>query len=322
VDAIGTRSMVIEAEQIAAASEALARLGFADFTVRLNHRQLLTGVLNRFGVPESRHSEALVVLDKRDKIGDKGVRQELSAKGFHDLLGHREGLQLLMTGPAESNSEIVQQLKARFPDEPDVGLGLAELEEIVSLVEATPAAGWVRIDPSLARGLSYYTGAIMEVVVPDLAGSLAGGGRYDGLIGMFLGQDVPACGVSLGLERILVVMGERGMFPPDVVRPPADVMVAVFDAAGAADALGLAAELRGNGPGRPLRVDVYPGVDKIAKQFKYAAARGIPFVVLSGDAERVEGTVAVKELATGTQETVARREAADLIRGRLGGSRG
>ena len=101
---------------------------------------------------------------------------------------------------------------------------------ILTLSAGTSAAGYVRFDPSLARGLSYYTGAIMEVAVPDLAGSLGGGGRYDGLIGMFLGEDVPACGFSLGLERILVVMGERSMFPAEVQQASADVLVTLFDA--------------------------------------------------------------------------------------------
>jgi histidyl-tRNA synthetase len=217
---------------------------------------------------------------------------------------------------------MLAELQSRVSAHDKAIQGLRELDEILSLVKPTPAAGRVRVDPTLARGLSYYTGAIMEVVVPALAGSLAGGGRYDGLIGMFLGRDVPACGVSLGLERILVVMGERKMFPPDTARPPADVMVAIFDGAGVTDALGLAAELRSDERGRPLRVDVYPEADKMGRQFKYAAARGIPFVVLSGDAERAEGAVAIKELATGAQQAVARREAADFIRRRLEVSRG
>ena len=97
--------------------------------------------------------------------------------------------------------------------------------------------------PFLARGLSYYTGAIMEVTVPDLAGSLGGGGRYDGLIGMFLGEDVPACGFSLGLERILVVMSERNMFPPEVEQASADILLTLFDEPTIPEVLKLAADL-------------------------------------------------------------------------------
>ena len=106
---------------------------------------------------------------------------------------------------------------------------LANLREIVSLVETAAPACHIRVDPSLARGLSYYTGAIMEAAVPDLAGSLGGGGRYDNLIGMFLGRDVPACGFSLGLERIIVVMTERNMFPDSVEHGAPDVMVTFWN---------------------------------------------------------------------------------------------
>src|SRR5207249_8083850 len=119
-----------------------------------------------------------------------------------------------------------------------------ELSDILKLARSTPAEAHIRIDPSLARGLSYYTGAIMEIAVPDLAGSLGGGGRYDNLIGMFLGRDVPATGVSLGLERIIVVMTERGMFPAALAQGGVDAMVAVWNHESRADALMLAAELR------------------------------------------------------------------------------
>jgi histidyl-tRNA synthetase len=170
-------------------------------------------------------------------------------------------------------------------------------------------------DRSLVRGLSYYTGAIMEVNVADLAGSLGGGGRYDNLIGMFSGQDIPACGFSLGLERILVVMADRGMFPATLAMSPADVMVALFDASAAANAMRVADYLRARG----LRVLVYPDADKIGKQIKYADGRGIPFVALLGDDEikagRETGTVrvTVKDLAAQTQETYEQSAAGTAI---------
>jgi histidyl-tRNA synthetase len=153
----------------------------------------------------------------------------------------------------------------------------------------------------------------MEVAVPDLAGSLGGGGRYDNLIGMFLGRDVPACGFSLGLERIIVVMTERNMFLASIAHGAVDVMVSIWNDDTRADAIALAGELRRGG----LRVDVYPEVEKLGKQFKYAAGRQARFVAILGDDERARGEVAIKDLVTGHQESIARAGAGDYIAGRL-----
>ena len=149
----------------------------------------------------------------------------------------------------------------------------------------------------------------MEVNVPDLAGSLGGGGRYDNLVGMFSGQQIPACGFSLGLERILVVMTDRGMFPPSLATTPADVMVATFDQSGAPHAVRLAGGLRAAG----LRVLVYPDPDKIGKQIKYADGRGIPFVAILGDDELKAGTVTVKDLKAQAQQTYSQADAGAAI---------
>jgi histidyl-tRNA synthetase len=149
----------------------------------------------------------------------------------------------------------------------------------------------------------------MEIAVPDLAGSLGGGGRYDNLVGMFLGQSVPACGFSLGLERILVVMGERGMFPPNLTTTAADVMMAVFDAADAPHALRVAGMLRQSG----LRVLVYPDADKIGKQIKYADSLGIPLVAILGGNEIGAGTITVKNLTAQTQATYDQTAAGGAI---------
>jgi histidyl-tRNA synthetase len=157
--------------------------------------------------------------------------------------------------------------------------------------------------------LSYYTGAIMEIAVADLAGSLGGGGRYDDLVGMFLGERVPACGFSLGLERILVVMSERGMFPPNLTTIAADALVTLWSHERAADALALAASLRAGG----LRVDLYPEPDKLGKQFKYASSRGIPFVVVLGDDEAARGDVTVKNMKTGEQRLLSRENLVTLL---------
>ena len=321
VDAIGSRSMVVEAELLQAAGDVLARLGFAAFTVRLNDRGVLAGLLDAGGVPETLHNEALVALDKLDKIGAEGVAAELDARGV-PRAGSGRLLEFFAAvsaaaaqadaDPTAFNRSVLERLHALLAG--TRADAVAELEQVVSLVGATPAGRHVRLDPSLARGLSYYTGSIFEIAMPDLAGSLGGGGRYDNLIGVFLGEAVPACGISLGLERILVVMGERQMFPAGLAARAADVMVTIWNLDAVPDALQLAAELRSSG----LRVEVYPEADKIGKQFKYAASRSVPFVTVVGDDEAAQGLVTVKNLASGEQQRVARAEAGATIRAAVG----
>ena len=308
---------------LAAGADVLSRLGFADFTVRLNHRQLLTAVLDTAGVPAALHGTALIALDKADKIGRDAVVTDMAARGIVDAAARALMTLLFDEAAAAADNGARLELLGRYVAGHEAGAAaVAQLREILALAGGTSAGPHLVIDPTLARGLGYYTGAIFEIAVPDLAGSLGGGGRYDDLVGMFLGQRVPACGLSLGLERILVVMAERGMFPASVERPPADVLVANFDADAVADALALAAELRRGHAGTRLAVEVYPDVDKLGKQFKYAAERGIPFVAVAGSEERQAGQVTLKTLASGTQATVARTVAAEHIVGSMRTSRG
>jgi histidyl-tRNA synthetase len=299
VDAIGSTSMIVEAELCSAVSRILERLGFDDFTIRLNHRELLREMLGAAGISVPSQTDALVAIDKLDKIGVDGVKKELSERGISgesadSILGFIAEVSL-----KKGNEEILSAAGSFIGGESDA---VKELKEILAL----SGAGKIRIDPSLARGLSYYTGAIFEISVPDLAGSLGGGGRYDGLIGMFGKDQIPACGFSLGLERIIVVMDERGMFPTDIENGSADVMVAVWSEESASESIAVAESLRGAG----LRVLVYPEVDKLGKQFKYASQIGIPKVCVLGESEIAEGTVTIKDMESGDQVTVKRAEAA------------
>jgi histidyl-tRNA synthetase len=183
---------------------------------------------------------------------------------------------------------------------------LTEIGQILQFANKCP----IEIDPSLARGLSYYTGTIMEISVPDLAGSLAGGGRYDGLIGMFGKEQIPACGFSLGLERILVVMDERGMFPPEIAEStPADVMVTIWSEQTISDSLKLANELRQQG----IRVTLYPEPDKLGKQIKYADSIKVPYVCVLGESELVDGKVTLKNMRSGEQQTLERNAVAEAL---------
>jgi histidyl-tRNA synthetase len=316
VDCIGTRSMVVEAELCGAVSDVLLKLGFNDFIIRLNHRQVLAGMLEVAGITSNRQNDALVIIDKLDKIGPEGIEKELAEKGFN---GPKIPalLEFLSFSREDANHQqygiSVLHRMANFLNDANSERqeGHYELAQIEQLTGSNSASQYIRFDASLARGLSYYTGAIMEISVPDLAGSLGGGGRYDNLVGMFSGRDIPACGFSLGLERIIVVMSERGMFPADLERAAADVLVTVWNEESIKDSLAFAGELRRSAPG--LRVDVYPEADKLGKQLKYASSRGVPFVVVIGEEERARGEVALKHMVSSKQQSVSREQAASIL---------
>lgn len=328
VDVLGSKSMVVEAELIAAASDALEALGFNDFVIRLNHRQVLTGVLEQAGVAAERQADALIALDKLDKIGAEGVAQEFAARGIGSGSGERlvdffavKSLERVVgvaanespkTEEEASNAAVLSRLVEFIGHHETGAKGVDELRQVLQFAKANGIEKRIKLDPTLARGLSYYTGAIIEINVADLAGSLGGGGRYDNLVGMFLGKDIPACGFSLGLERIIVVMTERNMFPAELVSSPADVMVTIWNEDSVGESLALASELRSGG----LRVDLYPEADKMGKQFKYASARGIPFVAIVGDDERARGEVAIKDMKSGEQRSVQRSEVASALQNR------
>ncbi|MGQ0543552.1 MAG: histidine--tRNA ligase, partial [Blastocatellia bacterium] len=333
LDFIGTKSRVVEAELIAAASEVLNKLKFKDYVIRLNDRLLLDAVMLICQVENNQQGSVLVALDKLDKIGVEGVTLEL-----RDLGLRTDSIEALLYWTTEktvigidtrirdfSSAITIKEAydflsylysNANFLPAPDEGKtkldeSVRRLKTILGNLSAILPEVRIRIDPSLARGLSYYTGTIMEINVPDLAGSLGGGGRYDGLIGMFGKEQIPACGFSLGLERILVVMDERGMFPPEIAEStPADVMVTIWKEESISESLKLASDLRAEG----LRVTVYPEPDKLGKQIKYADSIKVPFVCVLGETELTEGKVTVKNMKTGEQKTVERSKIAENIK--------
>jgi histidyl-tRNA synthetase len=305
VDAIGSSSMIVEAELCAAVSEILVRLGFDDFVIRINHREILYAMLDAVEIVEEKQIDALVALDKLDKIGGEGVLKEFESREINEgaankLLGLFDKLK------NSDNSHILESLSEFIGNYKTGTQATSQISQILKLAGLKS----LKIDASLARGLSYYTGAIFEVNVPDLSGSIASGGRYDGLIGMFGKEQIPACGFSLGLERILVVMEERGMFPKELETNSADVLMTIWNEESIGESLKLAGELRqGN-----LRVLVYPEADKLGKQFKYASQINVLFVCVLGENELAENKVTLKNMQTGDQETINRDEVAVSVK--------
>jgi len=306
VDFVGTDSLIAELTVVQAVTDALAALGFDRFDVRVNDRRILTGMLDVAEVPEDLRGSVLTGIDKLDKIGADGVRRELAERGLSGSSIDRLAIAIdaiALAADAEpfaASRERLAEVRREFGDATEAGTaGLDALEQLFGWLEVTPpAAGRVVFDPSLARGLSYYTGPIFEIAVEGLSGSMGGGGRYDELVGMFRGRQVPSVGFSLGLERILVVMEERGMFPALSSGP--DVFVARLDEEALPDVLRFARRCREAG----LCTEVYPEPARLKKQLRVAESLGVKHVVLIGVREAESGTVALKNLVTGAQDAM------------------
>ncbi|MGI8668958.1 MAG: histidine--tRNA ligase [Aridibacter sp.] len=327
VDAIGSSSMIVEAELCAAVSEILERLGFDDFEIKLNHRQVLQSILDK-KIPAQKQKEAITIIDKLDKIKVEGVLSNLTKIGINEesvkSLGdvftlleklYKEGQEGYLSRKEKLehwNSAIVELVSKQVESHEKGKVGLQRIRQVREYAFELSVNDRIRFDVSLARGLSYYTGAIFEVVLTngDFSGSIAGGGRYDGLIGMFGKEEIPAVGFSLGLERILLIMEERGMFPDDLTTNAADVLVTVWNEETAGESLKLASELRQ----KDLRVLVYPQPDKLGKQFKYADQIDVKYVCVLGETELAENKVTLKNMKTGEQETVSVAEATRKIK--------
>jgi len=299
VDTIGSDSMAADADTLLAVTEALDALGLQGWTVHLNSRRVLRGLVAAWGIPAAQEATTLVAIDKLDKVGVDGVAGELRERGIA-----ADAVDALVAdlGDGEPLTPVLADAVRERLGGNDLGAaGLAEVDAVLSLVAPNLAAsGRIAFSPMLARGLTYYTGPIFEIQHDGLGASIAGGGRYDGLVGMFSGQEVPATGGSLGLERVLLLLDEAS----DAAAP--DVLVTVFDADGRADAMAMATSLRRAG----IATDVFVADGRMKRQFKYADRRGVRFAVIRGSEERAAGTVGVKDLASGEQSTV---EFADLV---------
>ncbi len=314
VDIVGSESYLADAECLVVAATALVELGFSAYTIRVNDRRVLRSVAIAVGA-EDREGALLNTIDKLDKIGVPGVTKELGERGF--TADQIERLWGILTPPeaddwnASTLAHVADRLRPHLGERwSDAEAGLAALAEVVDLAtQLGVPPGRIRVDPTLARGLDYYTGPVFEIVVDEpKIGSLAGGGRYDGLIGMFSGKPIPAVGISLGLERVLTVLEELGRIPATATA--AEVMVAVWDEKRRPPALAAARALREAG----IRTDLFLGGGAVKNQLKYANARGYRWLVLVGPSEAEQGVVALKDLVSGEQQLVEIGVAAETVR--------
>ena len=296
VDLTGTTSLLAEAEVMNAVSSALLELGFSNFSIALNHRVILRSMIGAAGIDPDLEGSALIAIDKLDKIGVDGVRSELTQRGIAEESAQRL-LAMTTSAPEMSNHAVLEALREQLL-QPEAQQALKDLETLVSLTKEAPAGSHIRLTPALARGLSYYTGPIFEVVSTDFSGSLGGGGRYDNLVGMFSNKQVPAVGFSLGLERILLLMEERNMFP--ALQLTAQVMVCILPDTPLPPAVGLASRLRQ----ADITVEVYPEQSKLKRQLSAADAQQIPYALILGPDEVERRRYTLKDLATGEQQAL------------------
>jgi len=292
-------------------ADAYDSLGLADWRLRLNDRRLLRALAESVGAGD-RETDLLVAVDKLDKVGRDGVDKELRERGFDD--DAISGVWKVLEVDTTDRSAVLEHLRQTLPGD-DVGTAVDDLTELVELAVALGVPeDRIVVDPTLARGLDYYTGPVFEVELTEGGiGSVGGGGRYDGLIGIFGKRSVPAVGFAVGLERLLVVLEERGQLPAD--GDGVDVCVTVFDAERRLDSARATATLRSAG----LSADLVLQPTKLGKQFKHANAIGARWVVTIGPDEAAAGTWALKHLETGDKVVLPPAEAIAHIRLRSDG---
>ncbi|WP_297776062.1 histidine--tRNA ligase [uncultured Roseovarius sp.] len=318
-DTVGTASMAADAEICAMLADALEEVGIerGDYVVRVNNRKVLNGVLEATGVTEPDQQAAVLrTIDKFDKVGESGVR-ELLGKGRLDASGayidgvglsddHAAPVLAFLTSKGRDAPETLSNLRAAVGGSEIGTQGVNELEEIATLLEAQGyGPDRIVIDPSVVRGLGYYTGPVFEAELtfeivdekgrPRQFGSVAGGGRYDDLVARFTGQQVPAVGVSIGVDRLLAALHAKGKIG-GAERGP--VVVTVMDRDRMADYQAMVGALRQAG----IRAEVYLGNPKnFGNQMKYADRRGAPVAVIAGGDEFEKGVVQIKDLILGAQ---------------------
>ncbi|WKN44047.1 histidine--tRNA ligase [Tunicatimonas pelagia] len=298
-DVVGTDSLLCEAEIIRMLEEAFGQLGIEKYTINLNHRQILNGLVEVIGA-QGKETDLLVAIDKLDKIGKEKVIGELQERGFSD-----ESIQKIapIFDLEGSTSEKLSTAQEIVRDSETGQRGIAELQEILALAQSLGSTlSHIRFDLTLARGLSYYTGTIFEVKVQDatISSSISGGGRYDNLTGVFGLPGVSGVGISFGVDRIYDVMEDLGLFPTES-QTGTQVLVINFDKELQSQVLPVLSQLRSEG----IRAEMYPEAVKLKKQFGYADKKGIPYALVIGTNELESGEYSLKNFRNGEQQSLS-----------------
>lgn len=306
-DVVGTDSLICEAEILIMIKRVFAVFGLKDYTIKINNRKILTGIAEVIG-ESGKEQDLCTAIDKLDKIGWDKVKEELSQRGFDDESIFK--LSPIVNQPYVANSDTFK-FYTNFLVSSKIGRkGLGELEEVFNMLDALgESQEFITVDPMLARGLSYYTGAIFEVKINNVSiGSVSGGGRYDNLTGVFGLSDVSGVGFSFGVDRIYDVLEELGLFE-SVTYSSSKVMVAYFGEVEKLYGLKVLHELRN----KNISSEIFPEVAKIKKQFTYADKKNIPFVIIIGSEEMQTGKLTLKNMVSGSQDVMELGQIVDLI---------
>ena len=306
-DVVGTNSLVCETEIILMIDDVLNNLGLTDFSIKINNRKLLTALTDFIG-EHGKEAAFCVAIDKLDKIGRTKVEEELKVSGFST-----ESIKKLdpVFDIKGSNREIIDQLNALFTNSE---LGKEGIEELKQIFEFLTDFGGddqnVKLDLTLARGLSYYTGFILEVIVNNasIKSSITGGGRYDNLTGVFGLKGVSGVGFSFGVDRIYDVLEDLDLFPKKY-EASTKVLVLNFDPVSFKESLKALGSLRAAN----IKSEAYPDAVKIKKQMNYANKKDVPFVLMIGENEIKEGKFLLKNMKTGDQEKLSLQEIIDYL---------
>ena len=304
VDVIGSKSLLNELELVQMVDDVFGRLGIR-VCIKINNRKILAGLAEVSGQPD-KLVDITVAIDKIDKIGLDAVKQELFEKGLSEAAVAVIEPVLTLSGSTEEKLAKMRELLAGS----EVGLkGLDEVGTLFGLIAAAGISQPVELDLSLARGLNYYTGAIFEVKALDFAiGSICGGGRYDDLTGIFGLPNMSGVGISFGADRIYDVLSGLNLFPQDAAAA-ATVLFTNMGEKEVAYVIPVAAALRAAG----IACEIYPDNAKLKKQFEYADRKGIPYLAIVGDQEVADGTVTLKNLASGEQRAIAKNALAEAL---------
>jgi histidyl-tRNA synthetase len=298
-DIVGTESLICEAEIVTMLHEVFENLSISEFIIKINNRKVLGGITEIIGA-KGKEVDLCVAIDKLDKIGKEKVEEELKERGFTE--NNIEKLQMLFNLPA-TQKELFETLNVWLKDSEEGINGVKELEEIWNLVNLLGLKNpKIAFDPSLARGLSYYTGAIFEVKALNVSiGSISGGGRYDNLTGTFGMPGLSGVGISLGVDRIYDVMEELSIFPESLANSSTKVLITNFGAETLPSSLSTLMYLRKN----DIKSEIYPENSKMKKQFEYADKKNIPFVLILGTEEIEKNIYLVKNMKTGEQNAIS-----------------